>query len=310
MATNKSEATSRQRAGTRRRRRSRRRARAATPHGVRIRLRAAAAHAREAGEASLDAARHAATLAGDTLDAAADEARDRVRDASEEVGRSVVEAGRMAAGIRIGDLRHVVGRGARRSIAAVERAGSRAVVSVIDAGTRVLGRAADLVAELSPRRRANHAGLTQILGDHLGWANAAVDAYDRAATEVADRTARIRLVRLRLEAASQAEALGELLVALGHRVPTAGRAQKLPPGHTDGARGPAAERQILAYALTAAVQNAEGWRALRVVAASTESDRIADALSSAVSSVGDAAEMQLDFLRGALLTRTLDTALI
>ena len=308
--TTKSEATSRQRGGTRRRRRSRRRARAATAHGVRIRLREAAAHAREAGEAGLDAAREAASVAGETLDAAADEARDRVRDASEDVGRSVAEAGRMAAGVGIGDLRRVVGRGARRSMAAVERAGSRAVVSVIDAGTRVLGAAADFVADLSPRRRANHAGLGQVLGDHLGWANAAAEAYDRAATEIADRPTRVRLVRLRLEAASQAEALGELLAALGRTVPTEERAPVLAPADTDGARGPAAERQVLAYALTAAVQNAEGWRALRAVAAATESDRIADALSCAVTSVGDAAEMPLDFLRGALLTRTLDTALI
>jgi hypothetical protein len=308
--TTKSEATSRQRGGTRRRRRSRRRARAATPHGVRIRLRAAAEHAREAGEAGLDAARVAATFAGERLDAAAGEARERVRDASEGVGRSVAEAGRMAAGVGIRDLRRVVGRGARRSIAAVERAGSRAVVRVIDAGTRVLGAAADLVADLSPRRRANHAGLEQVLVDHLGWANAAAEAYDRAATEVADGTTRVRLVRLRLEAASQAEALGELLAALGRTAPTEERAPVPKRADADGAQGPAAERHALACALTAAVQNAEGWRGLGAVAASAESDRIADALSSAVTSVGDAAEMPLDFLRGALLTRTLDTALI
>jgi hypothetical protein len=201
---------------------------------------------------------------------------------------------------------------ARRGVELVETAGARAVVGVIQAGTRVLSAAADYVSELAPRRRVQRHALEQLVVEMLGWAHAGTEAYDRTIDETDDAQLRTRLARFKLQTIKHGEALSELMRQIGGTVPAEER--ELPPPTVpehDGrqARGPAASRQALALALTIAVQSAEGWRALNRIAAWAEQDRLADAIVRAAEAVGAEAEEQVDALREAVLDKTLEAIL-
>jgi hypothetical protein len=283
----------------------------------------------QAGGAGMSAAREVAEAAGERagrlagratrrVSEAADAARERVTDvaevARERVGEVAVDAGRAAVEVaeQLLHLPDLVREGARRSVELVETAGTRAVVGVIQAGTAVLSRAADYVSELTPRRRVQRQALEQLVIEQITWAHQGTEAYDRTVDEAEDTGMRMRLVRFKLQSVKQAEALTALLSEIGGTLPAEERAAPPPtvPAR-DGrrGRGAAAARQGLAHALTIAVQGAEGWRALGRVGALAEQDRLAEALVRACEAVGAEPEEAVDFLRQALLEKTVASVL-
>jgi len=282
----------------------------------------------EAGEAGVSAAREAASAAGERVGRmaskatrrvgeAADAARERVSEVSEaareRVGEAAIEAGRAAVevGAQLLHLPELVREGARRGVELVETAGTRAVVGTIQAGRRVLGKAADYVSELTPRRRVQRQALEQLVIEQITWAHAGAEAYDRTVDETDDVSMRIRLVRFKLQMIKQGEALTELLRAIGGRLPAEEQAPPPTIPGRDGrhGRGPAAARQGLGHALTIAVQSAEGWRALNRIAALAEQDRLGEAILRASEAVGSEQEEHVEFLREALLEKTVESLL-
>lgn len=258
----------------------------------------------QAGQAGLEAVRQVATTAagraGEAATEAAENARERLGEAALEATRTVVR------------LPDVVRERARRSVELVESASARAVVSVIQAGTKALHAAAEYVNELAPRRRVDRRALRELVVEQLHWAHAGSEAYDRAVDDTDDMQLRMQLVRCKLETIKEAETLRDLLHAIGGNVPSEERAAPPPsvPGE-DGprGRGPATARQGLAHALTIATQSEEGWRALGQIALSAEPDAVAEAISSASTAVGTTPQDHLTFLRDTLLEKTVEFAL-
>jgi hypothetical protein len=291
---------------------------------VRIDVRRAGTNVREAGErvlqageASMAAAREAAQAAGERVGKVANQATRRVGEAAEvareRVGEVAIDAGRAAVevGAQLLNLPELVREGARRSVEMVETAGARAVVSMIHGGTRVLSAAAGYVSELTPRRRVQRQALEQLVIEQLTWAHEGTEVYDRTVDETEDTQMRLQLVRFKLQMIKQAEALTELLREIGGSLPAEEEEASPPaaPGRSERrARGLAA-RQGLAHALTIAVQSAEGWRALDRIAAWAEQDRVANAIVRASESVGGEPAEQVEFLRQALLHKTVDLVL-
>jgi hypothetical protein len=272
----------------------------------------------QAGRASVAAARKAVVEAGERVGRvageAADAARERVGEATdaarERAGDVAIEAGRTAVGIgaQIMQIPDLVREGARLGREVLETSGARAVVTVIETGTKVLSKAAEYVSELAPRRRVRHAALEMLCVEQLRWAHAGTEAYDRTVEETDDVETRMALVRFKLQTIKQAETLTELLREIGGRVPAEEKAPPTPsaPGDDGRApRGPAAARQGIALALTVATQSAEGWRALNRIAAWGEPEKTAQAILRASESVGSEPDTQVEFLRDALLERTL-----
>jgi len=68
-------------------------------------------------------------------------------------------------------------------------------------------------------------------------------------------------------------------------------------------------REGLGYALTVAVQSAEGWRALDCIATWAEPEAVSEAILRASASVGAEPEEQVTFLRQALLDETVESVL-
>jgi hypothetical protein len=283
----------------------------------------------QAGEAGMSAAREAAEAAGARVGRvagkatrrvgeAAEIARERVSEvadvARERMGEAAIDAGRAAVEVaeQLLHLPELVREGARRSVELVETAGTRAVVGVIQAGTKVLSKAADYVSELSPRRRVQRQALEQLVIEQITWAHAGTEAYDRTVDETEDTGTRMRLVRFKLQTIKQAEALSELLREIGGRLPPEEEAPPPPivPGRNGHhARGPAAARHGLAHGLTIAVQSAEGWRALNRIGALAEQDRVAEAILRVSEAVGSEPDEQVEFLRQALLEKTVESVL-
>jgi hypothetical protein len=267
----------------------------------------------QAGEA---AARGAAELASEGIEQATGVARRRIGDAAERagdrLGEAAIEAGRTAVGLgaQIFHLPELVREGARLGVEAVETAGTRAVVSMIHAGTKALNVAADYVSEIAPRRRVQRRALEELIIEMLGWAHAGTEAYDWTASGTEDQGLRVRLVRYKLQTIRHGETLTLLLREIGGSVPSEERGTPPPVvGRRDGARGPAAVRQGIAHALTVAVQSAEGWKALERIATWAEPDRIGQAIVRAGEAVGHELQEQLDFLRETLLDETVEAVL-
>jgi hypothetical protein len=293
-----------------------------------VNLRQATGNVLEAGSTVPELAREAASVATERLGEVAGRATERLEEVAEEagdrlgevasearerVGQGAREARRAAlgVGIQLVHLPELVREGARRGVEAVENVGARAVVSVIRAGTRVLKTAAELVDDLSARRRVNRRALEELVVEQLRWAHAGTEAFDRAAAEMDDDETRVRLVRCKLQTIRQAEALTQLLRDIGGSVPAEEKVSPAPaPARSErGARGPAAARGGLAHGLTIAVQLAEGWRALGQIATRAQSERIADAISTKVGSIGKEPQEDVEFLREALLECTMRTVL-
>jgi hypothetical protein len=261
-----------------------------------------------ASRAGVAAARDAVGEAGERAGAIAGEAAEAADSARERAGDVAIEAGRAAVGIGVQllHLPELVREGARRGREAMETSGARAVVSAIETGTRVLSAAAEYVSELAPRRRVREPGLQALLVEQLRWAHAGTEAYDQAVETTEDVETRTQLVRFKLQTIRQVETLSELLCALGVRIPAEEREPSPPTAEHDGARrGLGAARQAIALAFTIAAQSAEGWRALARVAAWAEPERTAEAIACASEAVGSDPEEQVEFLRQALLDRTL-----
>ena len=271
----------------------------------------------QAGEASMAAAREVAEAAGERVGQVANRATRRVGEAAEvareRVGEVAIDAGRAAVevGAQLLNLPELVREGARKSVEIVETAGARAVVSMIDAGTKVLGAAADYVSELTPRRRVHREALEQLVLEQLTWAHQGTEAYDSTVDETDDPQMRLQLVRFKLQTIKQAEALTELLHEIGGSLPAEDEeaSPSTLPGRDERRTRGLAARQGLAHALTIAVQSAEGWRALNRIAAWAEQDRVANAIIRASESVGGEPAEQVDFLRQALLDKTIDLVL-
>ena len=268
-----------------------------------------------AGEAGVAAAREVvgearrrvADVAATRVTEATETARDRASELAIEAGRSAVDVGS-----QILALPELVREGARRGVEAIEETGARAVVSVIDAGTKVLNAAAEYVSELAPRRRVRRNQLEQFILEQLHWAHTGTEAYDRTVDEAEKGDLRTDLVRFKLHTIKQAEALAELLRSIGGRVPSEEAASPRPSvprrnGHR--ARGRVAVREGLGHALTVAVQSAEGWRALNRIATWAENDDVSKAILRASASVGAEPEEQVTFLRQALLDKTVESIL-
>jgi len=254
----------------------------------------------EAGQAGVAAARHVVGTASEQLEEAAEAARKRAGAVTVQL-RS-----------RLRFVPALLREGVRRGVEALEATGVRALVSVIQAGTNALGATAGYVREIVPRRRVQRQALEQLVVEQLAWAHVATEAYERAVGDTEDRELRMQLVRFKLETIQHAETLIELLREIGGRVPSEERALPPPrvPGQPgNGARGAAAARQGLAHALTVAVQSAEGWRALYRIAIWAEADRIAEAILRAAEAVGSQPAEQVEFLRRALLEKTVEAVL-
>jgi hypothetical protein len=263
---------------------------------VGVNTRQAVGNVVEAGQAATTAARHAAS-----------EAVERLPEMAERIPQQVGEQAQDTATALL-DLPHMVRKGARRGREAVEQVGARAAVSLLHTGTRVLSAAADYLSEVSPRRRLDRAALEDVLREQLDWANTAIEAYDRCATDVEEDELRTRLVRAKLEAVKQSERLTMLMQRLSMTVPTYER--RAPAPETTGANGgAAATRQGLAHALTISVQRAEGWRALARLAPMMRAEDVADAALAASEAVGEGPDQEVEFLRQALLQRTIDYVL-
>jgi hypothetical protein len=254
-----------------------------------------------AGRRATEVAETAVARAGD----AAEGAREGVADLAVDVGRTAV-----GLGAQLFALPEMVREGARRGREAIETTGARAVVSVIDTGTKVLSAAAEYVSELAPRRRVDHAALERLLVEQLEWAHVGTEAFDRTVAETDDDQLRMQLVRFKLQTIKEAEALTETLRAIGGRVPSEERDEPPPtvPDRRTG-RGGEAVRQGLAHALTVALQSAEGWRALNRIATWAEGDRISEAIVRASQSVGSEPDEQVAFLRQTLLDQTVEAVL-
>jgi hypothetical protein len=293
-----------------------------------VNLRQATSNVLEAGSTVPELAREAASVAGERLGRVASRAGERFEDAASEAGERLGEvasearervgarardASRAALGVglQLTNLPELVRERAWRGVEAVEHVGARAVVSMIHAGTRVLQTAAELVSEMSPRRRVNRHALEELLVEQLRWAHAGTEAFDRAAAEIDDDDTRVRVVRCKLQTIRQAEILGRLLHDVGGSVPPEEKASPPPaPARSEhGARGPWAVREALAHALTIAVQLAEGWRALTRVATWVEPEKIAEALERALGSVGEVPQESVEFVHDALLDATVHAVL-
>jgi len=270
----------------------------------------------EAGEAGVAAAREVvgearrrvADGAATTVIEATETARERASDFAIDAGRSAV-----GVGAQILALPEMVRDGARRGVEAIEETGARAVVSMIDTGTKVLNAAAEYVSELAPRRRVRHTELEQFIIEQLRWAHTGTEAYDRTVDEAMDAELRTDLVRFKLQTIKRAETLMELLRSIGGRVPSE-EAVSPPPSMTERnghrrARGRVAVREGLGHALTVAVQSAEGWRALNRIATWAENDDVARAILRASTSIGAEPDEHVTFLRDALLGKTVESIL-
>lgn len=291
-------------------------------------LREASGNVLEAGTVGAELARDAASRASERLANMAEQAGERLGDAAERAGERLSDVagqarervgdtarsarrGAVGIGIQLLHLPQTVRQAAQRSVETVENAGTRAVVSVLHAGTRVMKTAAELVGELAPRRRADRRALEDLVAEQLRWAHTGSEAFDRAAADNDDDETRVRLVRGKLQMIRQAEVLTQLLRDIGGSVPAEEKTAPppAPAVASNGARGPAAARQGLGYALTAAVQNAEGWRALAQIAAWAAPDGVADAMTRATVAVGEEPREQVEFLREALLQTTCEAVL-
>jgi hypothetical protein len=264
-------------------------------HRARASVRRAGENVREAGEAGVSVARAAAGAAGEHVGLVAGSARERAGKVAIDAGRAAVDVGAQL--LHLPDL---VREGARRSVEMAEEAGTRAVVGVIQAGTRMLSAAAGYVSELTPHRRVRREALEEIVVEQITWARAAAEAYDRTVKEIADGGTRTRLVRFKLQAIKQAEALTELLHELGGRVPS---------GEAPIGLGRDGRRARLAHALTISTQSAEGWKALAQIAALAEQDDLAEAIACAAEAVADDPDDRVDFLRGAVRDETIQSVL-
>jgi hypothetical protein len=273
-----------------------------------VNARQAVGNVGEAGQAAAGIAREAAGQAVQAASEVAGQAVQAAGEAVERLPRQVGEQAESATSSLLG-LPGLVRKGAQRGREAVEQAAAGAAVSLLQTGTRVLGAAAEYLTEVSPRRRTDRKALEDVLREQLGWANTAIEAYDRCVPDIDEDELRTRLVRAKLEAVKESERLTELLQRLGARVPFA--EQQAPPDATatgDGG-GPAAARQGLAYALTVAVQRAEGWRALARIAPMMRAEDMADATMALAETVADRPDEEVEFLRQTLLQRTLDYVL-
>jgi hypothetical protein len=264
--------------------------------------------AQETAQAVGERAAETVTVAQNVAGAAVERVQETAEAARDRVAQTAVDVGRTAVGIGVQllGLPELMRDASRRGVELAEEVGSRAVVSMIHAGTRVLNAAADYVGELAPRRRVDRQALHRLIIDQLGWANLGTEAYDRAAADVADDGVRVRLVRCKLQTLRHGEVLMQLLRDLGGQVPAEERVPP-PPVAGDGARGPAAARQGLAHALTFAVQNAEGWRALSQIGTWAEPDSVADAVGRATGTVGREPEEQVEFVRESLLRTSIES---
>ena len=260
-------------------------------------LRAAGDRVAEAGQASVAAVREVAIATTDRVGERASEIAERAGETAAGIGSQVL------------GLPERVRETARRSLEAVESAGARAAVSVIQVGTKALGRAAEYVSELAPRRRVDHRALEALVVEQLAWAHAASEAYDRTVAETENGEMRMQLVRFKLATVKESEVLAELLRAIGGRVPSEERMTPPSPASVRERPGPAAAREGLAHTLTIAVQSAEGWRVLDRVATYAAPDRIAKAIQSAGTAVGDGPTEQVEFLRDALLAKSVEAVL-
>ncbi|HLY37382.1 MAG TPA: hypothetical protein VKU61_05060 [Candidatus Binatia bacterium] len=233
-------------------------------------------------------------------------AMETARDRTSEVARSAV-------GSQLFAIPELVREGARRGVEAIEESGARAVVSVIDTGTKVLNAAAEYVSELTPLRRVRRGELEQFIIEQLRWVHMGTEAYDRTVDEADDAELRTDLVRFKLQTIKQAEALTELLRGIGSRVPSAEAASPPPSvrgrnGHRR-ARGRVAAREGLGQALTVALQSAEGWHALNRIATWAENDDVSQAILRASASIAAEPDEQVTFLRRALLEKTVESIL-
>jgi hypothetical protein len=272
-------------------------------------LRQASGHVLEASGAVPELAREAGERLGEVASRGGERLGEVASEARERLTQTALEARGM--GIRLLRLPDVLREVARRGVETLEAAGMRAVASVIQAGTRGMKTARLYVTDLSFRRRVDHRALEDLVVEQLRWAHTGVEAIDRAAAEVEDDEMRMRLVRCKLQMIRQAEALTQLVRNLGASVPVEERGEPPAPAIVrNGARGPAAARQGLAYVLTIAVQNAEGWSALGRIGALAASEAVADAITRATGSIGREPEEQVQFVRAALLETTLQTVLV
>jgi hypothetical protein len=262
---------------------------------ARASVRRAGESVREAGEAGVSVAREAAGEAGERVSLAAGSARERASQVAIDAGRAAVDVG-----AQLLNLPELVREGARRSVEMAEEAGTRAVVGVIQAGTRMLSAAAGYVSELTPHRRVRREALEEIVLEQITWARAAAEAYDRTVKEMSNTATRTRLVRFKLQAIRQAEALTELLHELGGRVPS---------GEAPTRLGRDGRRARLAHALTISTQSAEGWKALAQIAALAEQDDLAEAIACTADALADDPDDRVDFLRGAVRDETIQSVL-
>lgn len=276
-------------------------------------LRQASGHVLEVSGAVPELAREAASVASERLGEVASRGGERLgevaSEARERLTQRALEARGM--GIRLLRLPDLLREVARRGVETLGTTGMRVVASMLQAGTRGMKTARLYVGELGLRRRVDHRALEDLVVEHLRWAHAGVDAIDRATAEVEEDEMRMRLVRCKLQTIRQAETLTQLLRDLGARIPVEERGTPPTPAIIrNGTRGPAAARQGLAYVLTIAMQNAEGWRALRRIGALAASEAVAEAITRATGSVGRDPDEQVQFVRAALLETTLQTVLI
>jgi hypothetical protein len=256
-----------------------------------------------ARERAEEAASAVGERAGETASAVAQTAQ----QAAVTAGRTAVELTSQAL-----NLPDRVRASARRSLDVLEDAGTQIVVTMLNAGSRALNAAADYVNDIVPRRRVRRAGLEQLLLEQMAWTQTATDALERSASEIDDDGLRVRLVRCKLQAIRQGETLTQLIGAIGGGMREPERMPRVRPVGIDGARGPdeGRVRHDLARALSIAVQQAEGWKALAEVAALAEQEGVATALGRACETVGTEPQEQIDLLQEALLQRTVEAAVV
>ena len=292
-------------------------------------LRAAGQDLSEAGGAAAALVRQAASeapeLVGEVLETARERASEAANAVSErasgaanvvaQVGqRAARSAGRTAVEITAQalSLPERVRESARRSLELVEEAGTQIVSSVLNVGSRALSKAVDYVNEIVPRRRVRHQALEQLVLEQLAWVQCTTEALERSAGEIVDDQLRMQLVRSKLQAIRHIETLSQLLGAVGGRMRAPDEMPRVRPATVNGAGHPGNGRVChdLASAFSAAVQGAEGWRALAQISALAEPERISEALGRACEVVGREPDEQVDLLREALTNRTVESVLI
>jgi hypothetical protein len=200
---------------------------------------------------------------------------------------------------------------ARRSLDLLEEASTQIVGSVLDAGSRALNAAADYVSEVVPQRRVRRPALEGLAAEQVAWARCTIETLEQSASQIDDDALRVELLRAKLQTVRHAETATQLLEELRGRTREGDEMPRVQPVSVHGAGGPeeGRARHDLASALSAAIQHAEGWRALMRVAAAGEPERVTAALGRACEAVGREPENLVDLLLNALVQRTVDAML-